>query len=104
MLTALILLATIASGYDASTSLRRFKKYGPPSELNPLTKLLCRIVGPENGMYASILVPHIMWSLVCWLDGWTLAYAIYAGYMFKGFLMQVASLQLEKELDELSGR
>jgi hypothetical protein len=55
-------------------------------------------------MYASILVPHIMWSLVCWLDGWTLAYAIYAGYMFKGFLMQVASLQLEKELDELSGR
>lgn len=104
MLTALFALATLIIGYDMSVTHRRVTKYGPNAELNPLTRYLFQEVGVLNGILAGIGVPHLLFSLVALQFGWTTAYAFYTGWLGKQFVLTLASLSVERELDELRAR
>lgn len=94
-----ILAATLISGYDYALTLRRYRKYGIGVELNPAVSYLIRNVGLQNGLLSWTLVPHALFSYICWTYDWRIGYAFYFGYLVRYWLLQLASLSLEREID-----
>lgn len=103
LLATAILLATISVGYDFAVSFRRAKKYGLASELNPAISRLAPHVGLRSAMLSWTLVPHLMFTVVATYFDWRLAYAFYTGFVVKQALIQLASVPLERQIDEAIG-
>lgn len=102
MIPLLILVATICVVYDAYLTRRRITEWGMSAELNPLTSLLCRHLGLSNGVVGGILAPHIFISIFA--ISIPTFYVFYTGFLTKQFLMQLASLKIEREMRVLRDR
>ena len=91
-----IAFASLAALHDSWLSWRRIKDYGVGVELNPLTSYLCRIGGPLNGVIAGVLLPHFLFTYFSWVYEWEAFYIFYTGWYAHLFLIQRASLALER--------
>lgn len=88
--------------YDVFLSRRRFIKYGSASEEHGLIPMLSQKVGLLSALTASIGIPWFLITLLCVTFNWEVAYGIYFGMRFKYFLMQLQSLKVEREIDQLN--
>lgn len=84
--------------------MRRMRKYGIAAETSPVIKFLCTHVGQPSAIAASLLVPHMLFTVLAATYDWEVAYAFYTGLYFKQFHMQLLSLKFEAELDRIKGK
>lgn len=98
LLLSLILVATGCALHDAWLSYRRISEFGDIVELNPLTRWLCQKLGALKGVTAGVLVPHLLWTAVALNYDWLTAYSFYTGWYAHLFIIQRASIIVEKTI------
>jgi len=97
----LLTLATINFGlaaFDSWLTRRRMRDYGLNVELNPAIRFLCAVCGLEVGIMLGVMLPVAAQTLLLtWLN-WPIAFALLIGFRTKLFVIQLQSLQFEKQL------